>query len=393
MKQKMKHHIVLALLIVIISVAFAGNSVLADSIVEKFVDPQDGYLDTSNWLLEDRMFLPVPIIITEPAVGYGAGLAMVYFHEFNKPPKAPAENQKKGDGPRSPPSASALFGGGTENGSWFAGGAHQGSYKNDSLRYQGSLFHPSINLKYYGGGDTPISDQGLKYNLDGWVTIHEMLFRIGDHPFLVGPKLSYFGATSTFETPESVPDADQVEIMTDDLGFGITTIFDTRDNLFSPLDGWIIEFSALRHAGMSSAQYNYSYYDFHPRSYWNLNKTWGVGWRFQGEYASGQVPYWALPDITLRGIPALRYQGNATVVTEAQVDWKLNHRWTIVAFTGVGTTADEINNLSNNDNYWAGGLGFRYLIARVLGLQTGIDVAIGPEQAAIYITMGNAWNY
>lgn len=57
----------------------------ANGFVERFTDPQDGYLDASAWLLEDRMFLPVPILITEPAVGYGVGAALVFFHELNKP--------------------------------------------------------------------------------------------------------------------------------------------------------------------------------------------------------------------------------------------------------------------------------------------------------------------
>ena len=34
-----------------------------------FTDPEDGALDASEWLLEKKGFLPVPTIITEPAVG------------------------------------------------------------------------------------------------------------------------------------------------------------------------------------------------------------------------------------------------------------------------------------------------------------------------------------
>jgi hypothetical protein len=39
----------------------------------------------------------------------------------------------------------------------------------------------------------------------------------------------------------------------------------------------------------------------------------------------------------------------------------------------------------------AGGFGFRYLIARVLGIQAGIDVARGPEKNAFYIVFGSSW--
>ena len=34
-----------------------------------FLDPQDGQLDMSKFLATPRAFLPVPVIITEPAVG------------------------------------------------------------------------------------------------------------------------------------------------------------------------------------------------------------------------------------------------------------------------------------------------------------------------------------
>src|SRR5204862_5192757 len=46
-----------------------------------FTDPQDGALDASEWLLDRKGFLPVPVVITEPAVGYGAGAALLFFRE------------------------------------------------------------------------------------------------------------------------------------------------------------------------------------------------------------------------------------------------------------------------------------------------------------------------
>ena len=46
------------------------------SISETFFDPDDGMLDMTTWLGESYGFLPVPFIITEPAVGYGGGIAL-----------------------------------------------------------------------------------------------------------------------------------------------------------------------------------------------------------------------------------------------------------------------------------------------------------------------------
>jgi len=37
------------------------------------------------------------------------------------------------------------------------------------------------------------------------------------------------------------------------------------------------------------------------------------------------------------------------------------------------------------------GVGFRYLLARVLGMRAGLDVARGPEENAFHIVVGSSW--
>jgi hypothetical protein len=41
----------------------------------------------------------------------------------------------------------------------------------------------------------------------------------------------------------------------------------------------------------------------------------------------------------------------------------------------------------------AGGLGFRYRLARKPGLRAGVDLTRGPEDTSIYLTEGSAWNF
>ena len=53
----------------------------ASAIPDRFKDPQDGALDVSDYLLRHRGVLPVPLVVTEPAVGYGGGVALAYFSQ------------------------------------------------------------------------------------------------------------------------------------------------------------------------------------------------------------------------------------------------------------------------------------------------------------------------
>ncbi len=80
----MRRSVLKVLLFVVVSLSLLqlSSDVHAGSFMDKFIDPKDGKLDASDWLLKHKGFLPVPEIITEPAVGYGAGLALLFFHQL-----------------------------------------------------------------------------------------------------------------------------------------------------------------------------------------------------------------------------------------------------------------------------------------------------------------------
>src|SRR5690606_34594178 len=91
-----------------------------DSLWELVRDPEDGAFDASGFLSSATGFLPVLVPITEPAVGYGLGVALAFFH--GKPRVIEGAD---GDAVRVvPPSISTAFGMATENGSWAAGAGH-----------------------------------------------------------------------------------------------------------------------------------------------------------------------------------------------------------------------------------------------------------------------------
>lgn len=60
-----------------------------------------------------------------------------------------------------------------------------------------------------------------------------------------------------------------------------------------------------------------------------------------------------------------------------------------VPFVGVGATADALNEFDSSDPKFAGGLGFRYLIARKMRLTSGVDIAYSQEGLAIYFVVGS----
>ena len=126
-------------------------------------------------------------------------------------------------------------------------------------------------------------------------------------------------------------------------------------------------------------------------SWWGVHPDIVLGVRLDGRFSNGNTPFYALPYIELRGIPALRYQGEDVLVVEAEPRWDFTSRWSLVGFLGAGWAADSASDWSTSETKVAGGLGFRYLIARRLGMRVGLDIARGPEDTAIYITVGSGW--
>ena len=55
------------------------------------------------------------------------------------------------------------------------------------------------------------------------------------------------------------------------------------------------------------------------------------------------------------------------------------------------TGPDEYSAIDYSNDRWAGGTGFRYLVARQYDLRMGCDVARGPEDWAFYVTIGTGW--
>jgi hypothetical protein len=93
----------------------------------------------------------------------------------------------------------------------------------------------------------------------------------------------------------------------------------------------------------------------------------------------------------MRGIPAMRYQGESVAVAETEARWAFHKRISAVGFIGIGKAAKSWGDINDASSRVAKGLGIRYNAARKLGMHLGVDVAKGFEDTYWYLTMGSAW--
>jgi len=377
--------------LVLAAPAFLAAPVRA-GLLDDFKDPKDGAFDVSKMLDSPAGFLPVPIIITEPAVGYGGGLAALYFHRSGKQETDTTEMDWETPSRFAVPNISAVFGLGTENGTWAAGGGHFGSWFDDRLRYLGGAGYASVNLKFYGIGNIDLSNRPIQYNLKTFFLIQELKARIFRSDFFGGARYTFVNAESGFGFDREPPQFIKDILQSRQGGLGPLLEYDSRDNILSPNRG----ISAQAIGQIFDPAFGGEDHYFMVRSYAKLyrdilNKKLLLGLRLDGRFSGGSVPFYALPFIDIRGIPAMRYQGQYAFVTEGQVMWNCYRRWYLLGFLGAGWAVNSASELSFDSAETSKGFGFRYLIARMKGLRVGIDVARGPEEWTFYLQTGSAW--
>jgi hypothetical protein len=331
----------------------------------EFLDPQDGQFDLSEWLLERKGLLPVPIVITEPAVGFGGGAMAVFFRESMRE----AASRSREGGRMTPPDIYAIGGGATENGTWAGVGGGMVTFDEGRWRWRGGVARVSANLDFYGvGGQT----EPLTYNLDGWASVQHGMLRLGDSDVWVVARWNYMDLKNRFDRENLVPQFGSIERANKASGLGLSLEVDTRDNIFTPSRGWTGALDLTWYSPDWGSDTRFESYRAHAFGYWPVTREIVLAGRIDGRAADGKVPFYMLPFVDLRGVPALRLQDRRTGVVETEARWNFTPRWALIGFVGAGRAW---GSRGDDADTVARGLGLRYLLARRLGLYAGVDYA------------------
>ncbi|ULQ55568.1 BamA/TamA family outer membrane protein [Flavihumibacter rivuli] len=350
-------------------------------------DSLDGKLDLSDFIIDAHGFVPVPTIITEPALGgFGGALAAVILK------KRPPQVKKDGSLQMTQPDITAAVAGYTANGSWFVGGAQVGTWMRQKIKYRFIAAYADMNLVFYRNFEN-IGEREFHFNFE-MLPIHlQGIRQIGESKWYVGLQYTFLKTKVGMELQrDSLPEfVKPIEAENITSLLGATIEYDSRDNIFTPNKG----LKAHVHYNLASEIWG-SDLDFSRLNgflFWYLQprQNWVSGLRVDMEKAFGDPPFYFLPFVMLRGVPAIRYQGETTVVTELEQRLDFNRRWSAVLFGGFGKAFNASGKSGDSPLVWSYGSGFRYLVARKFKVRMGVDVARGPENWAYYIVFGSNW--
>ncbi|MEN8188018.1 MAG: BamA/TamA family outer membrane protein [Bacteroidota bacterium] len=335
-----------------------------------------GKVDTTQTVTKKKQILPVLLPVTEPAVGYGAIGGILYLI------------------PKKEPDILVALTGLTSNGSWFAGGGYIGFWKDDKVRYRGLTGYGKLTLDYYISNKTLqniLRTDKVNFDQKVFIFLQQLSFRLGDSDFFLGAKYQF----SDNKIPHHT-DPDFVNIFKEDFDFinsGITAImeFDNLNNFLSPTKGSKISLSYLQNLEFLGSNRNWGELSFSYFSFLPINSIWTPAIRIESNLSTGKQPFYSKPYVSLRGIPAMRYQSDFTALIETEQLFDIKPRWGMVAFAGIGAAFESYNDLDYEELAWNVGAGIRFLAIRDMGTKVGVDIARGPEDWAFYVNIGYSW--
>jgi hypothetical protein len=350
-------------------------------------DSLDGAFDLSDYIIYAHGFIVIPTIITEPALGgFGGAIVPVFL---KKHPPVIDENGKKRF---INPDITGAMGMYTENKSWMAGAFRSGTLIKSKILYRVMAGYGDMNLSFYANNRPNLPDQEFKLNFKSTIFYTQWLKQFNNPKWSAGPQYLFLNSKINlpdFNLPPPFVDPKDIKSTISQLGAAIQ--FDGRDNIFTPDKGIRLQSDFFWSDNILGSDYDAWRVNLSAIGFYPLSKKLIGGLRIEGEQASGNPPFYLLPGINLRGIPAARYQGKTSIVTEAELRWDVYRRWSLMGYGGLASAFNDWDQAFAKPVVYSYGTGFRYLLARKFKLRMGVDVAKGPEDWAYYIVFGSNW--
>ncbi|OXB05562.1 BamA/TamA family outer membrane protein [Flavobacterium pectinovorum] len=351
-------------------------------------DSLDGAFDLSDYIIYAHGFIVVPTIITEPALGGIGGAIVPVFLKKHAP--VVDENGKKRF---INPDITGGIGMYTENKSWMVGAFRSGTLIKSRILYRVMAGYGDMNLSFYENLPNG-NDKEFKLNFKSTIFYTQWLKQFRNAKWSAGPQ--YLLLNSNITLPDLNLDLPPSFVKPKDINslvsqFGGAIQFDGRDNIFTPDKGIRIQSDFFWSDDVIGSDYDAWRVNLSAIGYYPVTKKLIGGLRIEGEQAFGKPPFYLLPGINLRGIPAARYQGKTSIVTELELRWDVYRRWSLMGYGGLASAFDDWDQAFAKPVVYSYGTGFRYLLARKFKLRMGVDVAKGPEDWAYYIVFGSNW--
>jgi hypothetical protein len=178
-------------------------------------------------------------------------------------------------------------------------------------------------------------------------------------------------------------------------GIGISTLWDTRDNIFYPTTGGYYEMKAVFSSTAFGSDYNFNSYELNFRRYQSVAESHVVALQFYMNLVRGFPPFYELAALggqnIMRGYYEGRYRGQNYFSIQTAYRTKLFWRIGAVAFIGIGDVSNKVSEFSIKYVKASYGFGLRYMMDEAEKLNLRVDVGFGKGTMGVYFSIEEAF--
>jgi outer membrane protein assembly factor BamA len=178
-------------------------------------------------------------------------------------------------------------------------------------------------------------------------------------------------------------------------GIGAGINYDSRNSIFYPTRGWLVDANIYGEAAITGSQFNYRRLSVDAAYYRALGKKGVLALNSVGVLSFGRVPFHQMPVVggtkRLRGYFEGKYRDNHLLVLQGEYRQLLFWRIGGVVFGGVGMVADRFETLAFRHTRHNIGAGLRVMLDKAQKINIRADYGLGYRSNGFYLTFGEAF--
>jgi outer membrane protein assembly factor BamA len=178
-------------------------------------------------------------------------------------------------------------------------------------------------------------------------------------------------------------------------GLGPAFLYDTRDNIFYPRKGIMLDVNSSIDLGHLISDYKFFKFITDFSAFRSLTKKTVVGLNINYQQNSGHVPFYQLSMIggprRLRGQFEGEFRDNLALQGQLEIRQEFLKNWGAVVFLGVGKVADKWNNINFSNFHPGYGVGLRYKLNKADHVNIRLDLGYGEGKLWPYFTINEAF--
>lgn len=293
----------------------------------------------------------------------------------------------------SPPSSVVGLGFYTTNSSYFGVLANRLFFNEDNWRALAAAGQGNINFQFYGGDIPNLEGIFIDYTTVSSFVFVELTRRIYSRLY-GGFNYMYNGLNTTFYLEDIVGfNPDSLKALS---GIGIPFSWDSKDDVYNAYNGLEIKLKPVFNNKSFGSDLDFNTLTVEANYYTQFKNNNVLASRATYYTGLGEVPFEGLKAVgrnDIRGYSNGKYRGDNVFTVQTEYRYSLPKRFGLVAFIGVASAYNSINEEGSN---WSGllpgiGIGGRYLFLEERRLNMGIDVAVGLEDWGLYFRLGEAF--